>query len=144
MKNICCHEMADYGLYPYVTNVERLAVENTNFRTAIWTGCHMQMTVMSIPTCGEIGTEVHPETDQFIRVEQGVAVVKIGECKEKLDFCRSMRNGDAVFIPAGMWHNVCNTGRCPLKVSVIYAPPQHPQGTVHRTKADAEKRECER
>ena len=144
MKKMCEKKMSDYGPYPYAVNVERLAMENRNFRTAVWTGCHMQMTVMMIPMCGEIGLEVHPETDQFIRVEQGRAVVQMGECKERVEFQQNLCKGDAVFIPAGMWHNVLNTGRQPLRLSTIYAPSQHPRGTVHRTKADAEKKECER
>ncbi|MDD5899916.1 MAG: cupin domain-containing protein [Lachnospiraceae bacterium] len=138
MKDDCCATYADYGPNPYVANIEQMAVENSNFRTAIWTGCHMQMTVMYIPPCGEIGLEVHPVTDQFIRVEQGKAVAKLGKCEEYPDFCRSMRKGDAVFIPAGTWHNVLNEGRQPLWVSVIYAPSNHPRGTVHRTKKEAE------
>lgn len=99
------------------------------------------MTVMCIPPCGEIGLEIHEETDQFIRVEQGCAVVKMGECKRQLDFQQNMCRGDAVFVPAGTWHNVVNTGRIPLKVSVIYAPPNHPQGTIHISKADADREE---
>lgn len=138
MNSMDCRERKDYGPYPYVTNVERTTIENTNFRTAIWTGCHLQMTVMRIMPCGEIGLEVHPDTDQFIRVEQGRAVVQIGECENRVDFQQNMCRGDAVFIPAGMWHNVLNVSRQPLKVSVFYAPPNHPRGTVHRTKEEAE------
>lgn len=132
---------ADHGGEPYVTNVERNAVQNTNFRTAVWTGEHMQMTLMCIPPCGEIGLEIHPETDQFIRIEQGRAVVKMGECKTDRDFEQSMYKGDVTFIPAGTWHNVLNVGNIPLKVSVIYAPPNHPKYTIHRTREDAEREE---
>ena len=92
---------------------------------------------MSIPTCGEIGVEIHPDTDQFIRVEGGQALVRMGACREKLNFQRSLSMGDAIFVPAGTWHNILNNGNCPLKLSSIYAPPHHPKGTVHRTKADA-------
>ena len=138
MKERGCNKSKDYGPKPYVADIEQLTTENTNFRTAIWTGCHLQMTVMCIPACGEIGLEVHPDTDQFIRIERGCAVVKIGKCSECPDFCRSLKEGDAVFIPAGMWHNVINDENLPLQVSVFYAPPNHPRGTVHHTKMDAE------
>lgn len=131
----------DNGPNPYVGNIEQMAAKNQNFRTAIWTGYHLQMTLMCIPPCGEIGPEAHKETDQFIRVEQGNAVVKIGTCKNQLDFQQNICKGEAVFIPAGAWHNVINTGRSPLKVSSIYAPPNHPKGTIHRTREEAEREE---
>ncbi len=131
----------DYGQKPYVVNVEQMSLQNRYFRSTVWTGRQLQMTVMCIPPCGEIGLEIHEETDQFIRVEQGCAVVKMGECKRQLDFQQNMCRGDAVFVPAGTWHNVVNTGRIPLKVSVIYAPPNHPQGTIHISKEDADREE---
>ena len=140
--NFCYHaEQIDKGGNPYVANIEDLTVQNTNFRTTIWTGCHLQMTLMCIPYCGEIGLEIHPKTDQIIRVEQGKAVSVMGKRKDCLDFRQDMCKGDAVFIPAGTWHNIVNMGRTPLKLSVMYAPPNHLKGTVHRTKRDAEKEE---
>lgn len=129
----------DYGPSPYIANIERAAQQNPNFRTAVWTGCHLQMTVMCIPPCGEVGLEIHENTDQLIRVEQGIAVVKIGKCVNQPDFQQNMCKGDIVFIPAGTWHNVINIGRNALKISSVYAPPNHPRGTVHLRKADAEK-----
>ena len=137
----CCSGIKDKGDEPYVENMERVAAYNSNFRTAIWTGSHLQMTLMSIPTCREIGQEIHPDTDQFIRVEQGYAVVSMGKNKNRMDIAQNMRRGDAVFVPAGTWHNIVNAGRMPLKLSSIYAPPHHPKGTVHRTKEDAERAE---
>lgn len=131
----------DYGPDPYVINMARAAGANRNFRTAVWTGCYLQMTLMCILPCGEIGLEIHEDTDQFIRVEQGNAVVKMGRCRERMDFCHKLDAGEAVFVPAGTWHNIVNTGCGTLKVSSIYAPPHHPAGTVHRTKEDAEKSE---
>jgi mannose-6-phosphate isomerase-like protein (cupin superfamily) len=122
----------------YVANVARMAMQNPNFRTELWTGSYLQMTLMSIPPRGEIGLEVHEDTDQLIRVEQGSAVVKMGACNEHPDMQQSLSVGDVVFVPAGTWHNVKNTGRCPLKVSSVYAPPKHPKGTLQRTPADAE------
>lgn len=134
-----CNAQMDHGPNPYVINIGQAALQNPNFRTAVWTGCHLQMTVMCIPPCGEIGLEVHGDTDQLIRVEQGTAAVKIGKCAEKTDYQQNMCKGDVVFIPAGTWHNVVNTGRNALKISSVYAPPNHPRGTVHFTKADAER-----
>lgn len=139
MNHCYCANQTDYGQMPYVANIGRLTLQNQNFRTAIWTGCHLQMTLMCIPACDEIGWEIHEDTDQFIRIEQGTAIAQMGSCKYQLDFRQKMCQGDAVFIPAGTWHNVVNIGMKPLKVSVIYAPPNHPVGTVHRTKADAER-----
>jgi mannose-6-phosphate isomerase-like protein (cupin superfamily) len=130
--NCCEQRNMDYGPEPYAVNVQQLAEENQNFREAIWTGENLQMTLMSIPVCGEIGLENHRDTDQIIRIESGNAVVKMGGCENRLDIQQCMRSGDAVFIPAGTWHNVINTGRHPLKVSSVYAPPNHPRGTVQR------------
>lgn len=138
--NINCYiHQTDYGPNPYVTNIEQMAIRNQNFRTVIWTGDHMQATLMSIPPCGEIGLEIHPYTDQFIRIEQGCAIVVMGKSKNHMDFRQNMSKNDAVFIPAGNWHNIMNVGKQVLKVSVIYAPPNHPKGTIHRTKEDSEK-----
>ena len=129
--------VTDHGPAPFAANVLGAAQKNQNFRTAFWTGNCLQMTLMSIPACGEIGLEMHPDTDQFIRVESGRAFVRMGTCKETLDFQSCLKTGDGVFVPAGAWHNICNTGNCPLKLSSIYAPPHHPKGTVHAAKADA-------
>lgn len=131
----------DYGQTPYVADVGNIAGRNQNFRVAIWTGCNLQMTIMSIPVCGEIGTEIHPNTDQMLRIERGRGIVKMGSCECNLDFQRCVRCGDVIFVPAGTWHNVINTGGCPLKVSSVYAPPNHPFGTVDTTKEAAEMRE---
>lgn len=121
---------------PYVENVLQRAVRNTNYRTEIWTGCYAQMTLMCIPVCSDIGLEIHEDTDQLIRIEQGMGLVKMGSCKERPDFQRKVCKGDVIFVPAGTWHNVINIAREPLKVSAIYAPPHHPVGTVQRTKEE--------
>lgn len=131
-----CGEQSDYGMNPYVTNIEQRTIQNRNFRMAVWTGCYLQMTVMSIPVCDETGTEIHRDMDQYIRVEQGNAVVKVGRCRKCLDLQESMCRGDAVFVPSGNWHNIINIGKIPLKISVIYAPPHYRRGTTDREKAD--------
>ncbi|WP_020156574.1 cupin domain-containing protein [Caldibacillus debilis] len=130
-------ELRDYGGKPFVVNIERAAEQNQNYRTALWTGKHLQVTLMSIEVGGDIGLEVHPNVDQFIRIEQGQGLVQMGKRKDRLDLERSVSEDDAIMIPAGTWHNVTNTGHVPLKLYSIYAPPEHPFGTVHRTKAEA-------
>ena len=132
----------DAGPNPIIISVERTAFQNCNFRKAVWTGKHLQMTVMSILPEDEIGFEMHENTDQLIRIEEGSALVQINDCKGQRDFQQSANKGDAIFIPAGTWHNVINTGRCPLKVTSVYAPPNHPKGTVHVTKEDAQESEA--
>lgn len=128
---------SDYGPEPFVINIDQATKQNNTFRTALWTGEHLQLTLMSIKVGEEIGLENHANLDQFLRVEQGQGLVKMGYSKDNLDFQRRVTDGDAIIIPAGKWHNLINTGSKPLKLYSIYAPPQHPKGTVHRTKADA-------
>ena len=121
-----------------MTNVKEKAERNENFRLAIWTGCHLQMTLMCIPPGGEIGMEMHADTDQLLRIEQGQAIAKIGRCQWHQEFEECLEVGDVVFVPAGTWHNIINSGSCDLKLSSVYAPPNHPKGTVQRTKAEAQ------
>jgi mannose-6-phosphate isomerase-like protein (cupin superfamily) len=89
---------------------------------------------MSINVGEDIGLEVHLYLDQFIRIEEGQGIVKMGDSKRKLDFQKNVYNDFAFIIPAGKWHNLINTGHIPLKLYSLYAPPQHPYGTVHATK----------
>lgn len=130
--------LKDYGPQPFVVNINEATKQNNNFRTALWTGKHLQVTLMSIDVGDDIGLEVHPNVDQFIRIEDGQGLVKMGRSKDRLDFQANANDDFAIMIPAGTWHNVINTGNKPLKVYSIYAPPQHPHGTVHVTKADAQ------
>ena len=128
----------DYGPEPFVVNIEKVTKENDTFRTALWTGEHLQLTLMSIPVGESIGLEIHPDTDQFIRLEQGEGLVQMGVNRNNLNFQRRIGRDFAFIIPAGTWHNLINVGNEPLKLYSIYAPPKHPRGTVHVTKADAE------
>ncbi|UPK41254.1 cupin domain-containing protein [Paenibacillus pabuli] len=130
-------ELMDYGHRPLVINIDQAAKHNQTFRTALWTGEHFQVTLMSIHVGEDIGLEIHPSTDQFIRIEQGQGLIQMGDRKDKLDFQVTAYNDYAIMIPAGKWHNVSNTGSVPLKIYVMYAPPQHPFGTVHETKSIA-------
>lgn len=136
-------ELKDYGPEPFVVNINEVTKQNDTFRTALWTGTHLQVTLMSIKPRGSIGLENHPNVDQFLRVEEGQGIVKMGDSKYKLDFQRKVYDDFAIMIPAGTWHNIINTGYKPLKLYSIYAPPQHPSGTVHKTKVDAEAAEKE-
>ncbi|MEN2775250.1 cupin domain-containing protein [Acetivibrio clariflavus] len=139
-ENIKKHSinLKDYGPNPFAVNIEEAAKQNNNFRLALWTGKHLQITLMSINPGEDIGLEIHPNLDQFIRIEQGQGIVKMGDTKENLDFQAKVYEDYAFVIPAGKWHNLINTGNVPIKLYSIYAPPQHPKGTIHKTKADAE------
>ena len=134
--------LTDHGPKPYVVDVEQVTTANDTFRTAAWTGEHLQMTLMSIPVGGEIGLELHEGTDQFLRVEAGQARVQMGKAKDDLSFDKQVEADWAIFVPTGWWHNVTNTGGEPLKVYSIYAPSHHPHGTVQQTKAHAEAAEA--
>ncbi len=131
-------EIRDYGSKPFVFNIRHATNMNRNFRTALWTGQHMQLTLMSIPVGGDIGVEMHPDVDQFIRVESGCGQVYFGDGENSLHEAGVVNENYAILIPAGTWHNIVNIGNRPFKVYSLYAPPQHPFGTVHKTKADAE------
>ncbi|RCX18414.1 mannose-6-phosphate isomerase-like protein (cupin superfamily) [Anaerobacterium chartisolvens] len=131
-------KLKDYGPQPFAINIEEATLQNNTFRTALWTGSHLQVTLMSINVGEDIGFEVHPGLDQFIRIEEGQGLVVMGDTKDKPDFQEKVYDDFAFIIPAGKWHNLINTGYRPLKLYSIYAPPQHPKGTVHATKAIAE------
>lgn len=126
--------LRDYGQIPFVVNIDQAAKQNKTYRTALWTGKYFQVTLMSINVGDDIGLEVHPTTDQFIRIEEGQGFVQMGDRKDKLDFQVMAYDDYAIMIPAGKWHNVTNTGNTSLKIYVLYAPPEHPFGTVHQTK----------
>lgn len=141
MRN-CNHgkhpEIRDYGLQPYVFNIHHATTKNQNFRTTLWTGNRLQLTLMSIPPKSDIGVEMHPDVDQFVRVESGRAKVYFGNSRNSLHEANVVNENFAILIPAGTWHYIVNIGNRPLKVYSLYAPPQHPFGTVHKNKADAD------
>lgn len=137
-QNNCRQNRTDFGPDPFVVDLNNATLQNKNFRRALWTGNHLQLTLMCIPVCGEIGLESHPCLDQFLSIETGCGCVMMGDNKNRLDYQMNVHDGCAIFIPAGTWHNLVNTGNCPIKLYSIYAPPQHPHGTIHRTKAEAE------
>lgn len=117
---------------PYVANIEEETLKNDFFRKEVFTGEHLQITVMSINPGEDIGIETHPTTDQFLRVEQGSGKAIIGGQEYEVS------DAFGITIPAGMEHNVINTGTVAMKMYSIYTPPNHPVGTIHKTKADAD------
>lgn len=130
-------DVADYGPEPFVINIAKATMQNDYFRRALWTGNHLQLTLMSIPVGGEIGLEIHNDVDQFLRIEEGSGIVKMGYERDMLDYKENVSDDDVILVPSGVWHNIINTGNKALKIYSIYAPPQHPHGTVHETRADA-------
>lgn len=127
----------DHGKEPYVVNIEDYTSENENYRTTIWTGSKLQVTLMTIQVGDDIGLEVHHGIDQFIRIEEGKGLCQIGDSEDNLTFEKEVNDDDAVFVPADKWHNITNIGDEPLKLYTIYAGPDHVQGTVHPTHQDA-------
>lgn len=126
----------------WADNIEDRTKANATFRTVLWTGEHSQLTVMSIEVGGEIGLEAHPDVDQFLRVESGQAQIKAGPAEDNLNETHDVKEDWAFIVPAGTWHNVINTGDVPLKLYSVYSPRNHEPGTVHQTKADADRAEA--
>ncbi len=122
----------------FVGNIEKLTEKNNYFRQVLFTGKHAQLVVMSLLPGEEIGNEVHNTVDQFFRIEEGEAKFVFNGKEEHV-----VKSGEAVVVPAGTYHNVINTSsKEPLKLYTIYSPPNHPDGTVHKTKAEAEAAEA--
>ncbi len=122
----------------WVGNVERETLENGNFRKVLFTGDRVQLTVMRLAPGEEIGVEMHDHLDQFLRIEQGSGRVTFGPSADKVEEEHAVEDDWAIVVPGGVWHNVINTGSGDLKLYSLYAPPEHPDGTVHPTKADAD------
>jgi mannose-6-phosphate isomerase-like protein (cupin superfamily) len=120
----------------YVVDIERKTMENENYRQVLFTGPHVQLVVMTLGPGEEIGMERHTDGDQFLRVESGQGEAILNGERSPL------HDGSAVVVPAGVEHNFVNTSRTdPLRLYTLYAPPEHPDGTVNRTKAEAQEYE---
>lgn len=130
--------MEDIGPAPQTFDLETATVENDTYRTVAWSGTYLQLTLMSIPVGEDIGLEAHPDTDQFLRLDQGRGRVQMGPAKDRLEFERDVEDGWAVMVPAGTWHNITNTGDEPMRLYAVYAPVHHAPGRVHATAQDAE------
>ena len=115
----------------FVENIEQLTLDNTDFRRVLYTGKHLQLVLMTLQPGNDIGEEVHAGHDQFFRIESGKGEVLIDGVRHPV------QDDDAVIVPAGARHNVTNTGDTPLQLYTIYAPPEHKDGVIHPTKADA-------
>ena len=130
-------EFRDFGNDPFVFNIEDYTKENETYRTVLWTGEYMQLTVMNILPGEDIGLEIHTDHDQFIRVEEGEGIVMMGDAEDNLTFQERVEDDFAIMIPAGKWHNVVNKSDKPLKLYSIYSPIEHEMNTVHKTRAEA-------
>jgi mannose-6-phosphate isomerase-like protein (cupin superfamily) len=127
----------------WVGDVERETLDNTMFRRVLYTGEHTQLTVMCLKPGEDIGREAHDHLDQFLRIEEGRGRVELGGAQDGVDEAHDVEDDWAVIVPAGVWHNVVNTGEGDLKLYSLYSPPEHPPETVHRTKAEADAAEAE-
>ena len=117
----------------YVGSIEKATLDNSFFRRVLFTGKHSQLVVMCLQPGEDIGEEVHDKVDQFFRLEEGTAKFVFNETEEHV-----VKDGDAVVVPAGTRHNVLNTSSTSeVRLYTVYSPPNHPDGTVHRTKAEA-------
>ena len=130
-------DIIDNGPNPNAFDIEGATVENENYRTVAWTGKYLQVTLMSIPVGESIGLEVHPETDQVLRLDAGQGRCVMGPAQDRLEFEQDVRDGWAIQVPAGTWHDVINTGDEPMRLYTIYAPVHHAPGITQATAADA-------
>ena len=131
-------KIEDIGPKPNSFDLEKATIENDVYRRVAWTGKYLQMTLMSIEPGQSIGLEVHPETDQFLRVDAGTGRCVMGPAKDEVTFEQAVEDGWSIQVPAGMWHDVINTGDEPLQLYAVYAPVHHAQGIVQATAEDAE------
>jgi mannose-6-phosphate isomerase-like protein (cupin superfamily) len=122
----------------YFGPIEEQTLKNKYFRQVLFTGKHCQLVVMCLQPGEEIGNEVHANVDQFFRIEEGEAKFVLNGSEE-----HKVYDNDAVVVPAGTSHNVINTSKTnPLMLYTVYSPPNHPDGTIHKTKAEAEAAEA--
>lgn len=116
----------------FIADIEDLTEDNHNFRKVLYTGNNLQLVLMTIMPGDEIGEEVHTDRDQFFRIESGEGEVLIDGNKTKI------KSDDGIIVPANAKHNIINTGKKPLQLYTIYGPPEHKDGTIHATRADAQ------
>ena len=128
----------DFGGMPFVVDITKATLNNNTFRTALWSGTYLQLTLMRIDPGDDIGLEDHSHIDQFLCIQEGWGLVQMGDNKDNLRIVHPVYQDTAIFVPAGTWHNLTNTGDIPLMLYSIYAPPSHPFSTVHQTKEIAE------
>ena len=133
--------VTDPGPRPHAFDIEAATLANENYRTVAWTGRYLQVTLMSIPVGQSIGLEVHPDTDQFLRVESGKGRCVMGESRDQLDFQQDVESDWSIQVPAGVWHDVVNTGEEPLRLYAVYAPVHHAEDIVQATAEDAQRDE---
>lgn len=126
----------------WIDDMERITLENDAFRQVVYTGENTQLVLMSLDPGSDIGWEVHPNTDQFIRLESGKVRVDVGTDRDTVDESEEAGDDWAFIVPAGTWHNVTNVGEGEVKLYTLYSPPHHPDGTVHPTKKEAEAAEA--
>ena len=122
----------------WLADIEAATVSNGNFRTVLFTGAHLQLTVMCLGAGENIGWEMHDDLDQFLRVERGTGTLRLGRSAGDVAEEHVVADDWAMIIPANTWHDVVNDGDTELRLYSVYGPPDHPPGTVHVTKADAE------
>ena len=134
-------KVGDNGPQPNAFDIESATVQNENYRTVAWTGKYLQVTLMSIPVGESIGLEMHPHTDQFLRLDAGQGKCVMGPAADQREFEQDLADGWAVQVPAGTWHDVTNTGDQPMRLYAIYAPVHHAAGLTQATSADAERDE---
>ncbi len=128
----------------WVADIEAATLDNRDFRRVLYTGTHLQVTVMTLAPGEDIGWEMHDHLDQFLRLEHGTGTLRLGRAEDDLGEEHHVEADWAMVIPAGTWHDVTNRGDEPLKLYSVYGPPDHPDGTVHPTRADAESDELDR
>ena len=120
----------DIGPEPHAFDIELATRANDTYRSVVWTGRYLQVTLMSIAPGESIGLEIHPKTDQFLRVDAGQGRCVMGPAEDELTFQQDVTDGWSIQVPAGTWHDVVNTGDEPLRLYAVYAPSHHAQGIV--------------
>ena len=129
--------ITDVGPQPNAFDIETATTANTHYPAVAWSGKYLQVTLMSIPVGESIGLEMHPETDQFLRLDAGQGKVQMGPARDQLEFEQDVSDGWCVLVPAGTWHNVTNTGDESMRLYTVYAPVHHAPGIIQDTGADA-------